>query len=117
MPSVPARSGLPPPYWPLWHGSLPRPVTRPALAMSKQGLSGQLLPRHIKPQADELLSSWLTRLRWAHGLGLRAFCTILWPATPIWVGDIDHRATLDMLSILAEKTALSRRRVFATPLS
>jgi len=85
--------------------------------MSNKGVSGQLLPRHIKPQADELLSSWLTRLSLAHGLEPRAFCTILWPAKQIWVGDIDRRATLDMLSILAEKTAISRRRAFDTTLS
>jgi len=85
--------------------------------MSEKSVSGQLFPRHVKPQADELLSSWLTRLSLAHGLQPRAFCTILWPAKPIWTGDIDRRATPDMLSILAQKTATSRRRAFATTLS
>ena len=85
--------------------------------MSKLRLSGQLFPRHVKPQADELLSSWLTRLSLAHGLPPRAFGTILWPARQIWTGDIDRRATPDMLSILAQKTATSHRRAFATTLS
>lgn len=85
--------------------------------MSKTSLSGQHLPRHVKPQADELLSSWLTRLSLAHGLEPRAFCTILWPAKTIWTGDIDRRATPDMLSILAQKTATSHRRAFATTLN
>src|SRR5690349_18363038 len=89
----------------------------PALGMSEAGLSGQLLPGHVKPQADELLSSWLTRLSLAHGLQPRAFCTILWPTKPIWTGDLDRRATPDMLSILAQNTATSRQRAFATTLS
>jgi len=85
--------------------------------MSKTSLLGQLFPRHDKPQADELLSSWLTRLSLTHGLQPRVFCTILWPAKQLWSGDIDRRATLDMLSILAQKTATSHRQVFATTLS
>jgi hypothetical protein len=85
--------------------------------MSDQGLSGRFFPRHVKPQADELLSSWLTRLSLAHGLQPRAFCTILWPAKPLWAGDIDRRATPAMLALLAKKTATARRRAFATTLS
>ena len=85
--------------------------------MSEKGLSGQLLPHHVKPQTDELLSSWLARLSLAHGLESRTFCRILWPAKPIWTGDIDRRATPEMLSILAQKTATSRSQVLATTLS
>jgi hypothetical protein len=89
----------------------------PALGMSETSLSGQLLPCHVQPQADELLSSWLTRLSLAHGLQPHAFCTILWPTRQIWAGDLDRRATPDMLSILAQNTATSHQRVFATTLS
>jgi len=84
--------------------------------MADKGLSGQRFPCHVQPQADELLSSWLTRLSLAHGLQPRTFCTILWPATPIWIGDLDWRATSGMLSLLAQKTATSRQRAFATSL-
>jgi len=84
--------------------------------MDESGLSGQLLPRHVKPQADELLSSWLTRLSLAHGLPPRTFCAYLWPAKQIWAGDIDRRATTDLLAVLAQKTATSLRRTFATTL-
>ncbi len=84
--------------------------------MAEQGLSGQLLPRHVKPQRDELLSSWLTRLSLAHGLQPRTFGSLLWPAKAIWTGDIDRRATPEMLSILAQKTAMSPRQVLATTL-
>ena len=61
--------------------------------MSEKGLSGQLVPRHVKPQTDELLSSWLTRVSLAHGLQPRTFGSILWPAKALWTGDIDRRAT------------------------
>jgi hypothetical protein len=30
-------------------------------------LTGKVWPVHLKPQEDELLSSWLTRLALAHG--------------------------------------------------
>lgn len=84
--------------------------------MSEKGLSGQLLPHHVKPQADELFSSWLTRVSLAHGLQPRTFSSILWPAKPIWTSDIDRRATPEMLSILAQKTATSPRQALATTL-
>src|SRR5262247_3803390 len=105
-----------PPSWPVWNGSPLRPAIRPAWAMADKGLSGQRFPCHVQPQADELLSSWLTRLSLAHGLQPRTFCAILWPATPIWIGDLDWRATPDMLAILAQKTATSHQRAFATTL-
>ena len=56
--------------------------------MVDKGLSGQRFPCHVQPQADELLSSWLTRLSLAHGLQPRTFCAILWPATL----DMDRRS-------------------------
>ena len=37
------------------------------------GLSGRLWPAHVKPQQDELLSSWLVRLAMAHGVKLHTF--------------------------------------------
>jgi hypothetical protein len=86
------------------------------MAMAEHDFLGHLFPCHMKPQADELLSSWLTRLSLAHGLQPRTFCSILWPAQPIWTGDIDRRATPEMLSILAQKTATCRRQVLATSL-
>jgi hypothetical protein len=73
-------------------------------------------PCHVKPQADELLSSWLTRLSLVHGLQPRTFATILWPATQIWTSDTDHHVTSEMLAILAQKTSTSRPRAFATSL-
>jgi hypothetical protein len=85
--------------------------------MSETGLSGPLFPLHVKPQADELLSSWLTRLSRAHGLEPRAFGTYLWPAMRLWDGDIDQRAAAAVLAVLVQKTAISPQRAFATTLT
>jgi hypothetical protein len=84
--------------------------------MPEQAVSGHVFPCHVKPQADELLSSWLTRVSLAHGLQVRTFCSILWPAKAIGTGDIDRRATSEMLSIVAQKMATSPRQAFATTL-
>src|SRR2546425_945009 len=116
MPCAPARSALTRPSWPVWSGSRLQPAIRSALAMSAHGLSGQLFPRHVKPQTDELLPSWLTRLSLTHGLQPRTFGSILWPAKAIWTSDIDRRATPEMLSRLAQNTATSPRQVLATTL-
>src|SRR5262249_26619441 len=115
-PCAPARNGLTRLSWLVCSGSHLQPAIHSALVMSEQGLSGQLLPRHVKPQSDELLSSWLTRVSLAHGLQPRTFGSILWPAKASWTGDIDRRATPEMLSILAQKTATSPRQALATTL-
>lgn len=45
--------------------------------MQDSGLSKRLFPIHLKPQDDELLSSWLVRLALAHGLSPVEFDSIL----------------------------------------
>src|SRR5262249_31367609 len=67
--------------------------------------------------ADELLSSWLTRLSLAHGLTLHAFGTNLWPAPGFWERDIDRCATPAFLTVLGWKTATSPQCAFATTLT
>ncbi len=81
------------------------------------GLSGQLLPSHHKPEVDELLSSWLTRLSLAHGLDVRTLAAVLWPGKGIGNGDIDRRADRVLLMVLAQKTATPLDRVLATTLA
>lgn len=68
-----------------------------------QGISGKYLPIHLKPQPDELLSSWITRLAQAHGLKLHTFCKLLWGNRQIWPRDIDKSCIdkiIQSLSIL-----------------
>jgi len=80
------------------------------------GLSGQLLPSHRKPEVDELLSSWLTRLSLAHGLDVRTLAARLWPSKGIGHGDIDRSADQGLLTVLAQKTATPLDQVLATTL-
>ncbi len=50
-------------------------------------------PVHLKPQKDELLSSWLIRLAHAHGYKVESFCTLLFGrGSAIWNRDIDIMA-------------------------
>lgn len=82
--------------------------------MVDRGLSGQRLPVHVKPQPDELLSSWLTRLSLAHGTELREFCAHFWPTLRVWGKDIDWRPDGEVIAVLAQKTAISPPQVLAT---
>lgn len=82
--------------------------------MVEHGLSGRRLPVHVKPQPDELLSSWLMRLSLAHGMALRTFCAYLWPTLRVWGKDFDWRTDNDILVVLAQKTAVSLPRALTT---
>lgn len=44
-------------------------------------LTGSVWPVHLKPQVDELLSSWLTRLALAHGQTVASFTNLVWPGS------------------------------------
>lgn len=81
------------------------------------GLSGRLWPAHVKPQRDELLSSWLVRLAMAHGVKLHTFCSVTWPLKQIWNRDIDRSADRELLRTLSDKTATPLERVRATTLA
>lgn len=80
-------------------------------------LSGTLWPVHLKPQKDELLSSWIVRLARAHGLKLHTFCDLAWRKKNIWNRDIDKCADWTLTRVLSEKTATAVERVQNTLLS
>src|SRR5436305_9376665 len=81
------------------------------------GISRTLWPLHIKPNQDELLSSWLTRLGMAHGMKLHTFCAVIWPHKQIWNRDIDKSADEELIDVLSLKTAVSRADVVKTTLA
>lgn len=69
------------------------------------GLSGTLWPIHLKPQADELLSSWLVRLSHAHGYKVQSMCALLFGQnSSIWNRDIDRLAPKEIGAILERIT-------------
>lgn len=85
-------------------------------------LSGKLLPIHLKPQRDELLSSWLTRLSIAHGQTLYSFCTlVLQGGRDTWelflIADVDRTAKMSTLALLSDITATPIDRVIATTIN
>lgn len=84
------------------------------------GLSGKLIPVHLKPKDDELLSSWLVRLSLAHGLTPREFGNMIRPgySTPLWnLRDIDLLHNVEILPSLSERCGVPLTRVRETTLS
>lgn len=82
------------------------------IAMS---LTGNLWPAHIKPQPDELLSSWIVRLAMAHAMKLHTFCSLVWSREKqIWNRDIDKCADDSIIQLISDRTGTSRQRVFET---
>lgn len=78
-------------------------------------LTGNLWPVHVKPQPDELLSSWIVRLAMAHTMKLHTFCSLVWSREKqIWNRDIDKCADGKIIDVIAHKTGTSRQRVFET---
>lgn len=84
------------------------------------GLSGKLLPVHLNPKEDELLSSWLVRLSLAHGLTPREFGNMIRPgySTHLWnLRDIDLLHNVEILTSLSERCGVPLTRVRETTLS
>lgn len=79
--------------------------------------SGGLLPVHLKPQPDELLSSWLMRLAMAHGQKLHTFCSHVLPNKAIWNRDIDKSADAGIMQVLSDRTGTPLARVRETGLA
>ncbi len=61
---------------------------------------------HLKPQEDELLSSWIVRLAIAHGIKVHTFCSLVFGSKKqIWNRDIDRTTDKEVLETLSHKTA------------
>lgn len=88
--------------------------------MSKTKWSGKLWPIHFKPENDELLSSWITRLAIAHGLSLSSFLSAVIPkeSNPYRVLylDIDKIVPTNLLNLLVSKTGTPSSRIISTTL-
>ncbi len=93
------------------------------------GLSGKLFPIHLKPKNDELLSSWLVRLAFGHGLSLTDLNRILYPHSKINIcqqqdidlGIRDHKYRKNrsrdlLLATLSKKTGTPLNRARQTTL-
>lgn len=76
-----------------------------------------MLPIHLKPQKDEILSSWLVRLAMAHGMKVHSFSSISFSNKAVWNRDIDKCADNDLLQSLSSLSATSIERVNETTLA
>ncbi|MDZ7791866.1 MAG: TniQ family protein, partial [Xanthomonadales bacterium] len=70
----------------------------------------------LKPLPDELLSSWLTRVAFAHGQNPYVFHNLHLPGVPIWSRDVDRAHSPGLLSGLSAVSGLSVPRIRATSL-
>jgi hypothetical protein len=70
----------------------------------------------LKPLPDELLSSWLTRVAFAHGQNPYVFHNLHLPSMPIWSRDVDRAHVGGLLSGLSAVSALSVSRIRAASL-
>jgi TniQ len=79
--------------------------------------SGTLWPVHLKPQEDELLSSWLARLALAHGQTVATFTSWVWPGRILVARDVDLWNDPGMFETLSIKTGTPAVRVFAATMA
>jgi len=80
------------------------------------GLTGRLWPSHPKPQQDELLSSWLSRVALSNAPRSHTFCHLVWPNKQIWTRDIDVCGDEELITSLSHYTATSLDRARSTKL-
>lgn len=75
----------------------------------------QLLPVACKPYPDEILTSWLTRLAYKHGLSTRAFIGLVLPGKILSM-DIDRHIADEDMQTLAERAGCTFEEVKNTTL-
>jgi hypothetical protein len=80
-------------------------------------LTGRVWPVHLKPQADELLSSWLTRLALVHGQTVASFTNLVWPGRVLVSRDLDLWNDPATFETLSRKTNTPLATVFVTTLA
>lgn len=70
-----------------------------------RGLTESLWPIRYKPFPDELLTSWLVRLAWGHGLKVQTFCNQVFGGRhQVWNRDVDRMAPDWLVNQLAART-------------
>lgn len=75
-----------------------------------------LLPCFVKPKYDELFSSWLVRLAYAHSCKSHNFYKLICPDIHIWNRDIDKLAPEKLIKILSNKTPYNCETIEKTTL-
>lgn len=82
-----------------------------------KGLTSPLWPIRYKPYPDELLTSWLVRLAWGHGLKVQTFCNLIFGGRhQVWNRDVDRMAPDWLVHELADRTGTPREVAYGTTL-
>lgn len=82
-----------------------------------KGLTSPLWPVRYKPYPDELLTSWLVRLAWGHGLKVQTFCNqVFGGQRQVWNRDVDRLAPDWLVDALADRTGTPRHVAYDTTL-
>ncbi len=82
-----------------------------------KGLTESLWPIRYKPFPDELLTSWLVRLAWGHGLKVQTFCNqVFGGRRQVWNRDVDRLAPDWLVGELAARTGTSWQIAYGTTL-
>lgn len=78
-------------------------------ARTERRFSGFKFPLKLRPQEDELLSSWLIRLALLHRTMPSTFTNLYLPETKnkLWSADFDLQADLTVISMISEKSNIS----------
>jgi len=75
-----------------------------------------LLPCFVKPQPEELFSSWLVRLSYAHSMKVHTFTHLCFPGYQFWNRDIDRSVKNELLNAIATRTNCIYEQIFSTTL-
>lgn len=73
-------------------------------------------PVVVRPQSDELLSSWAHRLAFANGIAPRSFGRVLGFSSGMWSASLDMNFQTDAINILTAHTGIPLPRLFAMSL-
>jgi hypothetical protein len=71
----------------------------------------------LKPLPDELLSSWLTRVAFAHGQNPYVFHNLHLPGMPLWSRDVDRAHSAGLVAGLSAVSGVSVPRIRAASLN
>ena len=85
--------------------------------MSTKQTYTDLIPAHLQPKSDELLSSWLVRLALAYRMPPNKFYSLLLPQHPIFPTYVDETDNVFLSARLEDAIGVSEARVKATTLT
>jgi len=78
---------------------------RPQMTNLYDPLSGEMpWPLFVRPQQDEILSSWVARLAYNHNMTVLTFCYLGFSISYVLDRDIDKSAKREFMELLARKT-------------